>query len=390
MARTGYKAYTTLEEYDTLTGLATGNTKPNIDSDPDYVAPILDELACPIGAEYIKIATLDTSRGSQTINFIFESTVDFIISIRTGNDFTGAEIYRSLDLNNGDLQVSISQSNPVASIFIEMVGPDYDKITKFGMSGAYITSADFNEMTGLIDLQLDQSSIPVSHNLQFTSLSVSQCLSLEKIVIKQHKMASINLTQNTLLSYIDVSQGPNLSSLNINWVNLKTLIIHDCLFTSSSYSSTFIDGVITNFNNIVPSSSTGYLLQYGLTNNLGVKPSPNVLSQYNSIISKGGTVIGKSPEVITSSNLTLEYGRSQDFIWFGLTLTNELPVDILVRVRGTYRSLGFLEAFIENITITAGQNQAYQELYVGNPIDDVTANIQSVSPNPAGGITVIY
>lgn len=45
---TGYKGWTTLEEYDLETGIATGNEKPNDSADPDYVAPVYDTTACPL------------------------------------------------------------------------------------------------------------------------------------------------------------------------------------------------------------------------------------------------------------------------------------------------------------------------------------------------------
>jgi len=45
---TGLKIYTVLEEYDVLTGQATGNTKPNDPEDPDYIAPVNDPTSCPI------------------------------------------------------------------------------------------------------------------------------------------------------------------------------------------------------------------------------------------------------------------------------------------------------------------------------------------------------
>lgn len=45
---TGYKAWTTLEEYQPDTGLATGNTKPNDPEDPDYVGPVYDTDYCPL------------------------------------------------------------------------------------------------------------------------------------------------------------------------------------------------------------------------------------------------------------------------------------------------------------------------------------------------------
>jgi hypothetical protein len=59
MSNTGYKIFTDLEEYDELTGNATGNTKPNVDSDPDYIPPTEDTQACPIdvGAPFIKNPT---------------------------------------------------------------------------------------------------------------------------------------------------------------------------------------------------------------------------------------------------------------------------------------------------------------------------------------------
>lgn len=48
MANTGKKAYKTLEQYNVATGEATGVTKPNIDTDADYVAPVDDTGTCPI------------------------------------------------------------------------------------------------------------------------------------------------------------------------------------------------------------------------------------------------------------------------------------------------------------------------------------------------------
>lgn len=43
---TGQKVFSTLEQYNVLTGLATGVTKPNVDTDPDYIPP--DESSdCP-------------------------------------------------------------------------------------------------------------------------------------------------------------------------------------------------------------------------------------------------------------------------------------------------------------------------------------------------------
>lgn len=45
---TGYKGWAELEEYYVTSGVATGNTKPNDPEDPDFVAPVLDPISCPL------------------------------------------------------------------------------------------------------------------------------------------------------------------------------------------------------------------------------------------------------------------------------------------------------------------------------------------------------
>lgn len=46
MANSGYKGYTTLEEYWTDNGAATGVTKANTEGQADYIAPVYDPVAC--------------------------------------------------------------------------------------------------------------------------------------------------------------------------------------------------------------------------------------------------------------------------------------------------------------------------------------------------------
>jgi hypothetical protein len=48
MENTGIKKYSVLIEINDRTGLPTGRTKPNVPTDPDYIAPIEDLNACPI------------------------------------------------------------------------------------------------------------------------------------------------------------------------------------------------------------------------------------------------------------------------------------------------------------------------------------------------------
>jgi hypothetical protein len=52
---TGYQGYATLQEYNIETLVATGVTKDNIDSDPDYIAPVFDIVACVAGPDNTKV-----------------------------------------------------------------------------------------------------------------------------------------------------------------------------------------------------------------------------------------------------------------------------------------------------------------------------------------------
>lgn len=52
MENTGYKSFEILERYYTDDGTPTGETKPNIITDPDYIAPVLDTEMCPPAQRY--------------------------------------------------------------------------------------------------------------------------------------------------------------------------------------------------------------------------------------------------------------------------------------------------------------------------------------------------
>lgn len=47
MPNTGNKIYSTLTQYEVVTSIPTGATKPNTIGDPDYVPPVLDSILCP-------------------------------------------------------------------------------------------------------------------------------------------------------------------------------------------------------------------------------------------------------------------------------------------------------------------------------------------------------
>lgn len=48
MENTGKLIFNTLIQINDRTGLPTGVTKPNILTDPDYIAPTIDTQSCPL------------------------------------------------------------------------------------------------------------------------------------------------------------------------------------------------------------------------------------------------------------------------------------------------------------------------------------------------------
>lgn len=386
-SRTGDAAYSTLEQYDTITGLSTGVTKPNSPSDPDYIDSFEDLLTCPIGAEYVNIAKVNRRLNSQTIRFDFVSDSDLNIIIKQGADFGSPTLAETGIVSSGTHNLSITSNNSDCYIFVVVDGYDYSQITTFKITGAYISTANFNDLTGLIDLSLDQSSIPVSHNNNFSSLTVNQCALLESIEVINHSIVTQDLTNNDLLKYIDFSGGRVMTGLNIgDWSNIETLIVHNSLFTSDGYNPTFVNNIITYMNDI---SVNPVLLKYGANNSSGVRPSLSMSSKYNSLITKA-SVIGRNPTV-TSVNLTISYTHVGKFIDTVLTLSAPLPVDIFVEIIGSFNdNFGTPIAFNETYTLFAGQLTENYVFEWETTVSDVFLSIRDVTPNPAGGITINY
>lgn len=72
MRNTGKVAYAYLEEYDISNNMATGNYKANVPTDPDYVAPYIDLIQCPIPSIAQDISTLQAfvvNRSQQFLSF---------------------------------------------------------------------------------------------------------------------------------------------------------------------------------------------------------------------------------------------------------------------------------------------------------------------------------
>ena len=394
--RTGEVGYTLLSAYDNITQSYTGEQKPNSPGDPDYVAPVMNTDICPIGLEFTRIAILSADKGSQNIEVTVETAEPVNIQARSGQSYTGSLIDETGNVGTGTYTLDLPVGPGEYALFLTSPTLNYNGVTKLSVKNAYIKTAKFNDLKELTELVLDQSLIPQSHNLVFNSLDISQNTKLTKLHVKHHRLSSVSLTPNTLIQDLDLSNGINLTALGIgSWSAIRQLRIHDSAFTKAGYTTSFIDSIIASFNANTPSSSTGRVLQYGLSNLSGIKPSGSALANYNSLISKGVSVIGVPP---TPSEVTVyvSNGHASDdpakmIAW--VNLSSPLSVDINVEVYLTYRDAGHIEgtgyAFIN---VPAGQ--FYAEAPTGffaapGQTVDGTVDVATATPNPAGGVNLI-
>ena len=89
---TGEKGYANLQEYNTVTNIPTGNTKPNDSGDPDYIAPAPDTATCPNGAD---ITTVTFDSALQIFNVNLHAAAIF-----TGSGFISPINYNTGSVNN--------------------------------------------------------------------------------------------------------------------------------------------------------------------------------------------------------------------------------------------------------------------------------------------------
>lgn len=103
---TGLKGYSTLEEYNTDTNLPTGTTKPNVDSDPDYIAPVSDTTTCPNGPDITSVSygySLEISK----VEMAYGSGPTFVYAPTVADTDVGGYIYCFPIPKNTDVTVSV-------------------------------------------------------------------------------------------------------------------------------------------------------------------------------------------------------------------------------------------------------------------------------------------
>lgn len=134
MANTGYKGFTSLEEYYTDNGEATGTYKANSPGDPNYVAPVLDTASCPLPgipveiALYLHFMSVNINASRLDYEFVVKNGTEtnYAIEVRVRNvtkssgwiSVVGTTIYNNTDNNMlSGLSSSLGVTNEIGDEF---------------------------------------------------------------------------------------------------------------------------------------------------------------------------------------------------------------------------------------------------------------------------------
>ncbi len=147
MANTGRKIVTTLKDQDSSTGTDLGHTKPNVVSDPDYIAPYIDTTDCPVTYTTTCPAFIGTGlTGSAT----YEANIDNSV---VTNPALASVTFRLMD--------GVSTLHTTTYTF-PTAPPNYFTETFSVAAGSYTFFADYKNSSNVIITTCTLSSITVS------------------------------------------------------------------------------------------------------------------------------------------------------------------------------------------------------------------------------------
>lgn len=256
-ARNGYSGWSTLEEYDTYHGTATGNTKPNTIGDPDYVAPVYDAVSCPPQEQFLLFTT--TSNASSVdfeVGTVSTPVIMFARSggsiINTGTESSNQNKTLNLSANTGSAEVWIRGPVGVKNLVTRIVSNSnsvtsentsiYPNVTWMEFRNGLLTVLSVTPVTNL-PLQyiiysdnsvanFDPSGFINLYALTFTNNGVSVMPlgnhpDLEELAGSVNSMTGIDTDQCPNLRYVEL-QYNNLTSSGVGFSNnpgLKVLYI---------------------------------------------------------------------------------------------------------------------------------------------------------------------
>lgn len=268
--------------YENLVNNLTGESKPNLPSDPDYIPPVIDEDACPIPVWIPIDPYCEQVAGVNTGYRVYANIEEQISGTIRPNlpgdphyypptflpsecpipiriiSFTDRE-FLTVQLNNSGLIYTLEArqgSTVIDSITDENTAKD---LTWTGVVSGYVF------YNGNRD-QVISLSIPGNNTAGVTNVNVSEFENIERVSLPNAPLFQLTLP---------FPPSSKINHLDLNIFSGSPLILNNAL---STLDHSGVEG--------------GYF-RYNTNNITGVQPTNSV--NYNSLINKNWTIIGRPP-----------------------------------------------------------------------------------------------
>lgn len=368
---TGYLEYTTLEQYNALTGTLTGVDKPNTAGQPDYVFPIYSPSTC-IAAKWIIDEDYSyCEQGSEAVFYLWAKLTSYPSSVdpqpNTPDRGHDGETCTTTTVE-GNFVVRLYRSSSQTELVDEVLQAS----TVDGVSVEYFIS-DFYEgisTQNIADFSFDNSDL----DTQYSSTNPYSCSSSDPPV--------------TRLTVLQLSYDGRVSDVGTGFeIYIKPI-------TDTGDNTGFLiqpkEKKVTNDVNEFPVDINNQLCSVsGLPQ--AIRDNPTDSPTYR-VLNTTACPVDSSDEVTLTVNGS--YNELDSRFEFTATISEILENDLVVNFDYSFKD-GEMDSigFPQEATITAGStigtvNQSYTPS--AGAITDIVITIGTVSPNPNGTKTIIY
>jgi len=286
MENTGYKSFETLERYYTDDNTATGETKPNVVTDPDYIAPFPDIANCPPGARFYNTKQTKTVTRNNCSRGYFGSTITF-----TANPQQFISSESELDANNqaiawleNNAQVYANYSGTCT---LDVIPPSASILTASSITSnslilSWTPATDDNGIIGYEIFKNDvllASTVAEIHKYQVTELSTSTAYNF---YVKAKDAAgnsgssnSLSITTLSSTFILPVTTFAIFENTNSNWADCHNATAAQTIYQNntvlgaakdgSQYTLNRYRGIIRTY--LLPSKPKSAKLKFRFTEN---------------------------------------------------------------------------------------------------------------------------
>lgn len=369
-ATTGFLAYTTLEQYNTLNGEATGVEKPNTEGQADYVEPVYSPEAC-IPAKWIIDGSYSyCEQASEEVSYLWAKLTSYPESEdpvpNTPNRGHAGETCTTTTVE-GNFVVSLYKSSSQTELLDEVL----QESTIDGISVEYFISDFYDGISyqNIADFEFDNSDT----DTKFSSTNPYSCSSTDPAITR---LTVLQIAYDGRVA--DVGSGFELYLIPLTDAGDNTGFL---IQPKEKKVTNDVNEYPLDINNDLCSVSG---LPQALRNNPIDSPTYRILNT---------TACPVDPSEEVQLLIFGTYNNGTQSFEFNGSISEVLTENLTVAFTTTYKENGIEYLGVgDTFTITAGSTTYSNSIYfpISGVVTDISININSVNPNPNGTKTIIY